>query len=82
MNPVITKMEHFVIIVNSFKPFAIVAKSSILNVVGFLNSVISLLQKQKAGSSLKRWLCIHAYLRGKYLNKLEKHILGSLASYT
>ena len=53
MNPVITKMEHFVIIVNDFKSFAIVAKSSILNVVGFLNSVISLLQKQKAGSSLK-----------------------------
>ena len=37
MNPVIIKMEHFAIIVNNFKPFAIVAMSSILNVVGLLN---------------------------------------------
>ena len=43
-----------------------------------LCTVISLLQKQSAGSNLKGWLCIHAYLRGKYLNKLEKYILGSL----
>ena len=43
-----------------------------------LCTAISLLQKQSAGSNLKGWLCIHAYLRGKYLNKLEKHILGSL----
>ena len=35
--PVITEMELFAIIVNSFWPFAIVAKSSILNVVGFLD---------------------------------------------
>ena len=39
---------------------------------------VIMLQKQSAGSNLKGWLCIHAYLRGKYLNKLEKHILGSL----
>ena len=31
------KMEHFAIIHNSFQPFAIVAKSSILNFVGFLD---------------------------------------------
>ena len=31
MNPVIAKMVHFAIIVNGFYPFAIVAKSSILN---------------------------------------------------
>ena len=37
-----------------------------------------MLQKQSAGSSLKGWLSIHVYLSGKYLNKLEKHILGSL----
>ena len=37
MNPLITNMEHFAIIVNGFYPFAIVAKSSILNVVGFLD---------------------------------------------
>ena len=37
MNLVITKMEHFAVIVNDFYPFAIVAKSSILNVVGFLD---------------------------------------------
>ena len=36
MNPVITKMEHFAIIVNGFSLFAIDAKGSILNVVGFL----------------------------------------------
>ena len=37
-NPaVITKMEHFAILVNDFQLFAIVAKSSILNVVGFLD---------------------------------------------
>ena len=37
MNPVITKMEQFTIIVNCFQPFAIVVKTSILNVVGFLD---------------------------------------------
>ena len=41
-----------------------------------LCTVISLLQKQLAGSKLKGWLCIDAYLGRKYLNKLEKHILG------
>ena len=49
--------------------------------MGFLDppcTVISLLQKYLAGSNLNRLLCIHAYLREKYLNKLEKHILGSL----
>ena len=43
-----------------------------------LCTVLSLLQKQPAGSNLKGWLCTHAYLRRKYLNKLEKHILDSL----
>ena len=37
MNPVITKMEQFTIIVDWFQPFAIVAKTFILNVVGFLD---------------------------------------------
>ena len=37
MNPVITMMEHFMIIVNSFELFAIAAKSFILNVVRFLD---------------------------------------------
>ena len=37
MNPFITKMECFPIIVNNFSLFAIVAKSSILNVVWFLD---------------------------------------------
>ena len=37
MNPVITKMEHFQIIVNNVQPLAIVAKSFSLNVVGFMN---------------------------------------------
>ena len=36
-----------------------------------ISTVISLLQKQSAGSNLKGWLCVHADLRGKYLNKLE-----------
>ena len=34
---VTTKMEHFAIIANSYQPFAIVAKSSILNVARFLD---------------------------------------------
>ena len=42
-----------------------------------LCTVIRLLQKQSAGSNLKGWLSTHAYFRGMYLNKLEKHILGS-----
>ena len=37
MKPVITNMEHFVIIVNGVQPFAIVTKSFILNVAGFLD---------------------------------------------
>ena len=37
MNPVITKMEHFAIIVNDFCLVANVAKSSILNIVDFLD---------------------------------------------
>ena len=40
MNPVITKMMDFVIIVNGFQLFAIVPKSSILNVVGFLDPLL------------------------------------------
>ena len=40
--------------------------------------VMSLLQKQSAGSNLKGWFCIHAYVREKYLNKLEKHYFGQL----
>ena len=37
MNPAITKMRHFPIKVNNFWPFTIVAKSSVSNVVGFLD---------------------------------------------
>ena len=33
-------MEPFAIIVNGFQPFAIVAKSSILSVVGFLDPLL------------------------------------------
>ena len=40
MKPVIIKMEHFVIIVDSFSSFATVAKSSILNAVGFLDPLL------------------------------------------
>ena len=78
MNSVITKMECFAIIVNGFQPLALVAKGSILIIVGswiYLFLVITLLQKHSVGSNLKGWLCIYAYLNGKYLNKLEKHIL-------
>ena len=75
------KMGLFPIIVHSFQLFTIVAKSSILNVKGFLDlplHYISLLQKQSAGSSLSRQLYIHAYLCGKFLNKLEKHVLDPI----
>ena len=37
MNPVITKMDLFAIIVNGVQPFANAAKSYILNVEGFLD---------------------------------------------
>ena len=37
MNPVITKMEHFPIIVNDFCSLAIIVKSPIFNVMGFLD---------------------------------------------
>ena len=37
MNPVITNMKDFAIIVNSFQLLTIVAKNSILNVAGFLD---------------------------------------------
>ena len=40
MNPVITKIEHFVIIANYVWPSTIVAKSSILNVVGLLDPTL------------------------------------------
>ena len=53
MNPVITKMEHFAIIVNHFYPFATVAKSSILNVVGFLHSHLDC---NKFAAKLVSWL--------------------------
>ena len=43
-----------------------------------LCTVISLLQKQLAGSNLKGWLCINEYLRRRYLNKIETHILRNL----
>ena len=64
MNPAITKMEHFVIIDNGFYLFAIVAKSSILNVVGFQGPP---LHCTKFAAKAVEWL-----------NKLEKHVLGSL----
>ena len=37
MNPVINKMEQFMIILNYLQAFPIVAKTSILNVVDFFN---------------------------------------------
>ena len=37
MKPARTKMGHFSIIVNDLKLFTIVAESSVLNVVGFLD---------------------------------------------
>ena len=37
MNPVITNMKDFAIIVNSFQLLTIVAKNFILNVAGFLD---------------------------------------------
>ena len=64
MNPVITKMEHFMIIVKFFYLFAIVGKSSILNVVGFQGPP---LHCNKFAAKAVGWL-----------NKLEKHVLGSL----
>ena len=79
MSPVITKIEHFAIIVNDFQPFAIVAKNFTFNVVPFLDPALHCNKSDaKAVGWFKPWLFIHVYLKGKYLNKLEKHILGSL----
>ena len=50
----------------------------VISLSTIISTVIGLLQKHLAGSNLKGWLCIQAYLRGKYLNKSEKHFLGSL----
>ena len=52
MNPVIDKMEYFVMIVNGFWPFTIVAKNFIF--LGFLDllcTVIHLLQKTNEGNT-------------------------------
>ena len=40
MNPTITKMERFAIVVNDFEPFTIAAKKSTLTVVGFLDPAL------------------------------------------
>ena len=66
MNPVITKMEHFVIIVKDLYLFAMVTEMLLHRDVA-AKAVGWFKPKQ-----LKGWLCIHEYLRGKYLNKLEK----------
>ena len=74
VNPVITQMQHLTIIVNSFWLFAVVAKSPILNVVGFLDC-------DRFAAKAVGWFKperIHVYLTEKYLNKLEKHILDRL----
>ena len=80
-NPVITMIEHFAIIVNSFSIFAIIAKSPIVNAVGFLDSPLHC-NKSAAKAigclKLKKMVMLHAYLRLKYFNNLEKHILGGL----
>ena len=70
-------MGHFLIIVNGFQLFTTVAKSSVLNVVGFLDTSLhrnKFAAKQSAGSNLNRQLYIHAYLYRKYLHKVEKHM--------
>ena len=78
VNPVITQMQHLTIIVNSFWMFAVVAKSPILNVVGFLDPSLDC---DRFAAKAVGWFKpkrIHVYLTEKYLNKLEKHILDRL----
>ena len=75
--PSITKMGHFLVIVNCFQLFTIVTKSSVLNVVGFLDLP---LHRSKSAAKVvgwfkSKWLYIHVYPCGKYLNKLERHVL-------
>ena len=81
MNPEITKMEHFTIIVNSIWPFAIVAKSFILNAVRFLDTPLHCNKSApKAVGWFKpgRMVMCTCIPWGEYLNKLGKNILGSL----
>ena len=85
MNPAITKMEHFVIIDNGFYLFAIVAKSSMLNVVGFLDPhqyCNKFATKAVGWFKPKRMTMYTCTSWGKVFElekfKLEKHTLGSL----
>ena len=58
MNPVITKMKCFVIIVDDFLLLGIVTKSSILNVLEFLYPPLH----------CNKLVMMYAYLRQKYLD--------------
>ena len=78
MNFTITKMEHFVVIVNGFEAFTVAAKSPMLTVAAFLDPALHSnkclpCSIAKAVSWLRpKRIVIHACLLGKYLNKLEK----------
>ena len=71
-----TKMGNFPIIVNCFQLFTIVAKSSIIYVVGFLDPSLhcNKFAAKAIGWFKSKQLYIHVYLREKYLNELEKHM--------
>ena len=80
MNPSITNMKHFAIIVNGFWPFVIVGKNSILNVAGFLDPPLHCHKFACSPAKALGWfkpkrIVIHVCLWGKYLNKLENHML-------
>ena len=81
MNPVINKMEQFMIILNYVQAFPIVAKTSILNVVDFFNPPLhcnKFAAKAVGRFRSKRMVTYTCISQWKVLNKLKKHILDSL----
>ena len=81
MNPVINKMEQFMIILNYLQAFPIVAKTSILNVVDFFNPPLhcnKFAAKAAGRFKTKRMVIYTCISQWKVLNKLEKYILDSL----
>ena len=70
-------MELFTIIVNSFWPFAIVAKSSILNIVGFLDPP---LHCNKFAAKAVSWFVVHISMVGSNIKGwyVYMHTLGEI----
>ena len=85
MNPTITKMEHFVIIINGFSPSQLLQRApsyllwdSWIRLSTVINMICSI--AKAVGWFKPERIVMHACLWGKYLNKLEKLMSWSLIS--